>query len=570
MVAEPLERSVLSYMHHGFIVLDEDTDAASAVRQMHGKKAEIIIVKQKKDSKFVGILTDSDILDKVVVRGDDSDQVLLRDIMSSPVITISAKANARQALDLMRLNAIKRIPITDNISILGIVTREGLAHAIQASVLERTFRPYRSVIREHYKPIWGNLGFILQFAGVLIIAPGLLAAALGEVLSATGIFLGIIFMFLTGFVLNVYGEKTPLNLRQASVLMVSSFVLLSFFGSIPYMYVNPFYKGIDPMSLFVNSFFESASGFTTTGLSMIGHPEDLPKSFGFYRSFTQWIGGLSFVYLIITFFYPERKLAHMKGMIGGGILRLKQLLLTISVIFSVYTVTLSLLLYLSGNTNMIYNISLVLSTVTGGGFLPTSTSLASENTIQLLTIMAGMMISALPFAFHYAVFSRELKTTRMRPEIFVYLGIMIASILVFYFLIAPTDTTSRLMASAFHVMSAMTTSGFQFADIPLLSAEGKIMLITLMMIGGTAFSTAGGIKVGRILQIVQKITRRKFAADTSTRSISSASSRYNNSFNAYEPKTRKTQGGENVQRGNNGNSFVCCRFLCHGCCAVTL
>ena len=540
MVAEPLERSVLSYIHHGFIVLDEATDAASAVKQMHGEKAEIIIVKQQRDDgKFVGIVTDSDLLDKVVGRGDDSDRVLLRDIMSSPVITISAKANARQALELMRLNAVKRIPVTDNISILGIVSREGLAHAIQISVLEKTFRPYRAIIREHYKPIWGNLGFILQFAGVLIIAPGLLAAALGEVVSATGIFLGITFMFLTGFALNVYGEKTPLNLRQASILMVSSFVLLSFFGSIPYMYVNPFYKGIDPLSLFVNSFFESASGFTTTGLSMIGHPENLPNSFDFYRSFTQWIGGLSFVYLIITFFYPERKLAHMKGMIGGGILRLKQLLLTISVIFSVYTLTLSLLLYFSGSTNTIYNVSLVLSTVTGGGFLPASTSLASENTVQLFTLMAGMMISALPFAFHYAVFSRELKTTRMRPEIYVYIGMIFASILVFYFFIATTDTTPRLMTSAFHVVSAMTTSGFQFADIPLLSAEGKIMLITLMLIGGTAFSTAGGIKVGRILQIVQKMTRRKFTADTSTRSISSASSRYNISFNTYEPKTEK-------------------------------
>ncbi len=538
MVAEPLERSVLSYIHHGFIVLDDDTDAASAVKQMHGKKAEIIIVKQK-NGKFVGIVTDSDILDKVVGRGDDSDMVSLRDIMSSPVITISAKANARQALELMRLNTIKRIPVTDNINILGIVTREGLAHAIQASVLERKFRPYRTIIREHYKPIWGNLGFILQFAGVLIIAPGLLAAALGEAVSATGIFLGITFMFLTGFALNVYGEKTPLNLRQASILMVSSFVLLSFFGSIPYMYVNPFYKGIDPLSLFVNSFFESASGFTTTGLSMISHPENLPNSFDFYRSFTQWIGGLSFVYLIITFFYPERKLAHMKGMIGGGILRLKQLLLTISVIFSVYTMTLSLLLYLSGSTNTIYNVSLVLSTVTGGGFLPTSTSLGSENIIELLTIMAGMMISALPFAFHYAVFSRELKTTKMRPEIYIYLGIILASIIIFYFLIAPADTNSKMITSAFHVLSALTTSGFQFADIPMLSAEGKIMLITLMLIGGTAFSTAGGIKVGRILQIAQKMTRRKFTADTSTRSISSASSRYNSSFNTYEPKTEK-------------------------------
>ena len=104
------------------------------------------------------------------------------------------------------------------------------------------------------------------------------------------------------------------------------------------MYVNPFYKDIDMPSLFVNSFFESTSGFTTTGLSLISHPEDLSTSFDFYRSFTQWIGGLSFVYLIITFFYPERKLAHMKGMISGGILKLKRLIVTISVIFTVLTI----------------------------------------------------------------------------------------------------------------------------------------------------------------------------------------------------------------------------------------
>lgn len=92
----------------------------------------------------------------------------------------------------------------------------------------------------------------------------------------TGIFLGIIFIF-DRVCANVYGEKTPLNLRQASVLMVSSFVLLSFFGNIPYMFVNPFYKDIDPLSLFVNSFFESASGFTTTSLSMIVHPREFAK-----------------------------------------------------------------------------------------------------------------------------------------------------------------------------------------------------------------------------------------------------------------------------------------------------
>ena len=378
METDPLNRPVLTYAHHNFITIDEETDAANAVKLMHDKKAETIIVNNK-NTEYVGIITDSDILDKIVMRGQDSDEVPIKTIMSSPIITISAKANVRQALELMRLNLIKRIIVTDNVHILGIVTQEGLANAIRTSVLERQFRSYRVVIRERYKPVWGNLGFILQFSGLLFIAPAILATVLGEVVSAIGIFLAITSMSVIGFALNAYGEKTPMNLRQASILMVFSFVLLSFFGSIPYMYVNPFGQGIDPLTLIVNSFFESASGFTTGGLSMLVYPEDLPKSFDFYRSFTQWIGGLSFVYLVITFFYPERKLAHMKGMLGGGSLKLKQLILTIAVIFSIYTFSLSVLLFISGNHNIIYNVSIILSAVTGGGFVPSSTSLVSEN-----------------------------------------------------------------------------------------------------------------------------------------------------------------------------------------------
>ena len=539
MVTEPLDRSIMSYMHHQLVILDEETDAASAVKLMHDKKAETIIVKNKKD-EYVGIITDSDILDKIVMKGEDSDQVFLKSIMSSPIITISARANAREALELMRLNVIKRIPVTDNIHILGLVTQEGLAHAIRTSVLEKTFRPYRAVIREHYKPIWGNLGFILQFAGLLFIGPALLAISLGELESAAGIFLCITFMFVTGFVLNAYGEKTPMNLRQASVLMVSSFILLSFFGSIPYMYVNPFYKDIDPFSLVVKSFFESASGFTTTGLSQIMHPQDLPKSFDFYRSFTQWIGGLSFVYLIMAFFYPEKKLAHMKSMIGGVALRLKQLLLTIAVIFTTYTVVLTTLLYLFGYESAIYNLSLIFSAITGGGFVPSSTALNIQETAQMFVLMAGMIISALPFAFHYAIFSKEMHTTKMRPEIYTFLAIIAVSIVVFYFLIISTDFSSKPMFAMFQVISASTNTGFQFIEMSVLSDEGKILLIIIMLIGGTAFSMAGGIKVGRILQIVQKITKKKFVADASTKSISGVSSRYNNqAHNKYEPKSEK-------------------------------
>lgn len=192
-----------------------------------------------------------------------------------------------------------------------------------------------------------------------------------------------------------------------------------------------------------------------------------------------------------------------------------------------------------GDNSVIHNIALIFSTVTGGGFIPTSTSIPAENSTQLFILMAGMIISALPFAFHYALFSKELKTNKMRPEILVYFAIMLVSIPIFYLMIASTDIQSKFMVSVFHVVSASTTSGFQFINIPSLPEEGKIMLIILMLIGGTAFSTAGGIKVGRILQIAQKLTNKKLSADTSTRSISSASSRYNTSFNVYEPKTEK-------------------------------
>ena len=116
-----------------------------------------------------------------------------------------------------------------------------------------------------------------------MIIPALLGIFLGEWKSSIGINMAFVGMFLTGYVMNILGEKSPLNLKQSSIVVVLSFVLLSLFGSLPYIYVNPFYEGIDLFSLFATSFLESSSGFTTTGISTILHPENLPDSFSFYR-----------------------------------------------------------------------------------------------------------------------------------------------------------------------------------------------------------------------------------------------------------------------------------------------
>jgi trk system potassium uptake protein len=403
--------------------------------------------------------------------------------------------------------------VTDNIRILGIITQESLANVIRPSVLEKTFRPYRALVREHSKPIIGNLGFVLQFAGILMIVPAFISTFMGEVTSATGIFFCCTCLLATGFGLNAYGERTPLNLRQASILVIISFLILSLFGSIPYVYVNPFGNGIDPLLLVVNSFIESVSGFTTTGLSTLSDPEDLPPSFVFYRAYPLWVGGLSFVYLFMALFYPDKKLASMKVILGGGgILRFKQLLKTITVIFTVYTIALILAIYYFdvGELDIIDSISLVLSTITGGGFVPVSTFIIVDNIEQLVILMIGMILSALPFAFHYGLFSREIKARQLTSPIIVYFAFMAMSIVLFSFLSDPPLATNQQqwwITSIFHVISASTTTGFQLVNLGSISIEAKIILVFVMMIGGMAYSTAGGIKIERVILVVRTILK---------------------------------------------------------------
>jgi trk system potassium uptake protein TrkH len=447
------------------------------------------------------------------MKGEDSDLVFLKSIMTSPIITLPSSSTVRQAIQLMRTHKIKHLPVTDSTrnlegEIIGTVTQQYLAEVIRIAVIEKTFRGYRKIIREHYKPIFANLAIILQFTGLLMVVPALLGTFLGEWQSSIGIYLAFVGMSLTGYIMNTLGEKSPLNLKQSSIVVVLSFVLLSLFGSLPYMYINPFWEGIDPFSLFASSLLESTSGFTTTGLSTIIHPENLSDSFSFYRSYTEWVGGLSFVYLVMALYYPETKLAGMKYFLGSGILRFKQLLSTISIIFVVYTTIFVLLIFIFGHINILDSISLSFATLATGGFVPTSTILTSENSITLAIIMGGMIIAALPFAFHFGIFSKNVEATKEVKEILIFL--IILTIFIFLFmLIEPSFTENDWLSSMFHVISASTTTGFQYLNLSHLSINGKILLIIVMLIGGTAFSTAGGLKIARLLLIFEKLVNSK-------------------------------------------------------------
>ena len=525
-----LERPVTSYMHRLFVILDENMSVASAVKQMHSHNAGTIIV--LRGNTPVGIVTDTDIINKVVMKGEDSDEVFLKSIMSAPLVTISPKGTVKQALQLMRLNQIKRIPIADSFGILGVVTQEALANAVRTSVIERTFSRYRSLIREQYKPILGNLGIVLQFSAILLVVPAFLGTALGESASIVGIFFAVVGLSFAGFFLTNIGEKGPMNLKQASIFIVASFLLLSLFGSIPYIYINPFGNDTTTSALFVNSLFESASGFTTTGLSIISNPENLPKSLDFYRSYTNWVGGLSFVYLVMILFFPERKLSAMKSVFGGGLLRVRELLITIVGIFTAYTLILIFMVIIFSQTDVLDAISLIFSTITGGGFSPVSDIITPDHPERLAILTVGMILSALPFAFHYHIFSRKGLLTRrtISLEVAVFLILIVIGIMIFYWLAwGQVD----IYSSIFHVISASTTSGFQYLNIQSIPYTAKIFLILLMLVGGTAFSTAGGIKVGRFIVLYEEFTKKSREKDRTAITGTSTSTSISSTANPY-------------------------------------
>ena len=520
-MVEPLGRPVSLYVSKQFVMVDENVSVAEAVKLAQPRNIETIIVTSNK--KPIGIVTDSDILEKVVIKGDDSDLVFLKNIMSSPIMLLNSTSSVKQAIELMRIYKIKRVPIIDSqhkhdLKIIGIVTQKSLAEMIRNSVIEKTFTSYRVIIKENYRPIFGNLGFILQFAGILMIVPAILGTSLKELESAAAIYLSVISISLTGYIMNTLGEKSPLNLKQSSIVVVSCFLLLSLYGCLPYIYINPFEDSSNHLFIFVNSFLESSSGFTTTGISLIDEPESLPDSLVFYRSYSQWVGGLSFVYLIMALYYPETKLAAMRNVMGSAMQKFKQLLSTISIIFVLYTSIIILLIYFLGDIDLIDSLALSFSTFSTGGFSPHSNIFDTINLYQLSVIMAGMIIAALPFGFYYGIIRKEVKSKRLSREIIVFL----CSILFFaviFIIIQPIFSPDDFLKNIFQIVSASTTTGYQFLDLSSLSMGGKIILIIVMLIGGTAFSVASGIKIARILLIFQKIKNSSDFSPTSDANI---------------------------------------------------
>ena len=350
------------------------------------------------------------------------------------------------------------------------------------------------------KPVLANLGFILQINGLLIVIPIIIAFHLNERPALDSFFITAVVSLIAGFLLNALCERKELDFRYSCMLLTITYFLVGLVGCIPFVYLRVFATQ-DPVSLFTNAYFESVSGFTTTGFSLMTDVDVLPRSVVFYRSMTQWIGGINIIFILLAFFYSSEEITHFIRTIGLEIIgrSLKTLLALILFIYTLYLILFTPALYFTPIGDPVKAVSLVFSSLTTGGFSPLK-DLSKLADYQVGLILGILMIAgAVNFRTHYWIINRQF-SRGLTKEFRLFLAINIAGAIAMYWLTGLDPYTVL-----FHTVSASTTTGFQFIDLAKLGINAKLVLVLLMLIGGCTFSTAGGVKVLRLIIFLKAI-----------------------------------------------------------------
>jgi trk system potassium uptake protein len=352
------------------------------------------------------------------------------------------------------------------------------------------------------------MGFVLQISGIFMVLPIILSFINEEIVATVGLFITATIFLILGFLFNAFCERRTLSYKSSCGLIVLVFILLSLIGSIPYMYIN-FSKG-DIIQNVSDSIFESVSGFTTTGFSVIPNMSTIPESIIFYRGLTQFIGGIGIVLVLLAFFYPEAKLQDFaKGMGFSKDQKIKKTFLLILLIYIVITTIMVTLSILLGYHDVINAISFVFSAISTGGFAPLNdiTHVATTFPMNIVLIIT-MVLGATNFFILAGLFKLRIKEFFI-SETSVFLGIAIIAILI------PVIFFGLSMSEAiFHIISAMTTTGFSYLSIAQLTDGFKLFLVFLMLIGGASFSTAGGIKIYRLALMLKAVRKAVYESIT--------------------------------------------------------
>jgi len=362
----------------------------------------------------------------------------------------------------------------------------------------------------NHKVVSYMVGSILRIEGLLFSLPLLVSLIYGEYKVALSFLISAVISLIISFILTkVLGKNDKMIFAKEGFAIVAlAWISMSLIGALPFFISREIPSYIDAV-------FETVSGFTTTGSSILNNIEGLSRGSLFWRSFTHWIGGMGVLVFVMAIFPQEsgRSIhimrAEMPGPVVGKLVpRIRETAKILYLIYIAMTTVQVVLLMLGGMT---FYESLLHSfgTAGTGGFGIKNDSIAGYSPYLQWVIAIFMMLFGINFNLYYLILIKRFRSVLKSTELWVYLGIIaVSTVLVsinIYTLIY--DISDTIRTAFFQVSSIITTTGYATADFNLWPGFSKMILVTLMFVGACAGSTGGGIKVSRFVIGIKTVFR---------------------------------------------------------------
>jgi len=353
----------------------------------------------------------------------------------------------------------------------------------------------------NYRIVLYMVGRILQLEGALLVLPFVVSLIYNEECWLSFL-ITIALALALGFALTLIFKKNDQMIfaREGFAIVSLAWILLSLVGALPF-YISR------EIPQFADAFFETVSGFTTTGASILQDVEAMSKGLLFWRSFTHWVGGMGVLVFVMAIFPQEsgRSIhimrAEMPGPIVGKIVpKIKDTAKILYLIYIVMTV-IQVILLLLGGMNLFESLVHSMGTAGTGGFSAKSNGIAGYSPYIQWVITIFMLLFGVNFNLYYLILIKRFSSAFKSGELWCYIGIVLAAVTAISFNIYPLyqNLADVIRTSSFQVASIVTTTGYSTVDFAAWPSLSRMIMIVLMFIGGCAGSTAGGIKVSRVL-----------------------------------------------------------------------
>ncbi len=351
----------------------------------------------------------------------------------------------------------------------------------------------------NYRMIKNTLGWLLMFEAGFFLVPIITAAAYREKEILWFALSMAICAAVAALLLIGKPKSSTLYAREGFVIVALSWILLSLFGCLPFIFTRS-------IPSFIDALFETVSGFTTTGASILPAVEHLPRSVLMWRSFTHWVGGMG-VLVFIMAFLPLGGAKNMHIMRaespGPSVSKLvPRVRTTALILYSIYLILtlLQFILLLCGGMSVFEALNTAFATAGTGGFGVKNDSLGSYSPYIQIVVTVFMLLFSLNFSAYYLAFKGRLRDA-FNSEIRVFLCVVAVTIALIAFNVRDMFATvgETLRHSAFTVASIISTTGFSTVDFDLWPQISRVLLLMIMFVGACAGSTGGGIKVSRLI-----------------------------------------------------------------------